>query len=73
MVLSFMLIFRITNRYSGIDDEFLTSEPVDLSVELLPLLSEVLCDSFSGIRIVHYNIQGLLSKTTDVGVMCKLS
>ena len=39
---------------------------IPLSVELLPLLSEVLCDSFSGFRIVHHNIQGLLSTTTDV-------
>lgn len=35
-------------------------------MELLPLLSDVLCDLLSGVRIIHHNIQGLLSKSTDM-------
>jgi len=51
------------------DDEPLSSESdMPSESELLPLLSDVLQESFSGIRIVHHNIQGLLSKSTDLCV-----
>ena len=42
-----------------------TESPTSPSVTF-PIVSDVLSDSFSGVQVIHYNIQGLLSKTTDV-------
>ena len=41
-------------------------ESSDSSVETFPIISDVLDDRSYGVRIIHHNIQGLLSKSTDV-------
>lgn len=45
------------------DSIYLDTESPDSIVETFPIISDVLKDSFSGISL---NIQGLLSKSTEV-------
>ena len=54
-------------------DSDLETELMEPTVETLPIITDVLNDPISGVRIVNHNIQGLLSKSTDVlmvGIMC---
>ena len=36
------------------------------TVETLPIIADVLCSNVTGVRLVHHNIQGLLSKSIDI-------
>ena len=36
------------------------------TVETLPTINDVLCNSATGVRLVHHNVQGLLSKSIDI-------
>ena len=36
------------------------------TVETLPIITDVLCGNVTGVRLVHHNIQGLLSKSIDI-------
>lgn len=36
-------------------DMYLDTEPLDPTVETLPIISDILVDSFSGIRLIHHN------------------
>ena len=47
-------------------DSDLETEFMESTVETLPIITDVLNDPISGVRIVHHNIQGLLLKSTDV-------
>ena len=37
-----------------------------LTVEMFPIITDVLCSNVTGVRLVHHNIQGLLSKFIDI-------
>ena len=51
---------------NDLSDDVPSATAVAPPVETLPITTDVLCDSISGVRIVHHNVQGLLSKSTDI-------
>ena len=36
------------------------------TIEMFPIITDVLCSNVTGVRLVHHNIQGLLSKFIDI-------
>lgn len=59
-------ICECCDELSGHSDELVDVTASDVAA--IPIITDVLSGSFNEIRLVHHNVQGLLSKTTDLRV-----